>query len=190
MLRQQLCLDRDLFTQYAIWMIGDFTGNCPMRGNGILRGDFGNSFFHRQPVLDLYLLRIPATLQLTSYALVIGGAIGLFLGIVSAIYRGGVIDNVSRFFSVVFDALPQFWFGIILIMFFGVRLRWLPTGGMVPLNVDDPTIIDRIRHLILPSFVLGGDLDRTDVPLYAGRDARGDESGLHSNRTCQGVDLA
>lgn len=152
-LRHELCLDRSLTTQYLIWVFGDWTGEC--RQQGLIRGDFGNSFFSRRPVLEMYTERIPATLQLTSYALVIGGALGLFMGIISAIYRGSAIDNISRFFSVVFDALPPFWFGILLIMYFSVQLGWFPVGGQLPLNVDNPTIADRVRHLVLPSIVLG-----------------------------------
>ena len=84
----------------------------------------------------MFVERIPATLQLTTYAFLIGGTIGLFLGIISAVFRGRAIDNIARFFSVVFDALPPFWFGIILIMFFSVRLGWLPVGGQLPINVE------------------------------------------------------
>lgn len=152
-LRHELCLDRPLATQYLIWVFGDWTGECSQRG--LIRGDFGNSFFSRRPVLEMYTERIPATLQLTTYALLIGGALELFMGIISAIYRGTAIDNFSRFFSVVFDALPPFWFGILLIMYFSVQLGIFPVGGQLPLNVDNPTIADRVRHLVLPSIVLG-----------------------------------
>ncbi|MEM7801875.1 MAG: ABC transporter permease [Chloroflexota bacterium] len=151
--RTELCLDRPLWFQYTIWVVGDWSGECPQRG--LIRGDFGTSFTTKQPVLESYLQLIPGTVQLTLYALIIGGLFGLFLGIISAINRGGAIDNISRLFSVVFDALPSFWFGILLIMVFSVRLGWLPAGGRVPLNVDDPTIWDYTRHLIMPSVVLG-----------------------------------
>lgn len=152
-LRHELCLDRPWATQYLIWVFGDWTGECNQRG--LIRGDFGDSFFARRPVLEMYTERIPATLQLTSYALLIGGALGLVMGIISAIYRASAIDNLSRFFSVVFDALPPFWFGILLIMYFSVERGWFPVGGQLPLNVDNPTIMDRVRHLVLPSIVLG-----------------------------------
>ena len=55
LMREQLCLDKSWVTQYLIWMAGDFTGDCPLRGDGILRGDFGNSFASRQPVTQMYL---------------------------------------------------------------------------------------------------------------------------------------
>lgn len=152
-LRHELCLDRSLPVQYAIWVFGDWTGEC--RQQGLIRGDFGTSFFSRRPVLEMYTERIGATLQLTSYAFIIGGSVGLLMGIVSAVYRATWIDNTSRFFSVVFDALPPFWFGILLIMLFSVRLGWLPVGGQLPLNVDNPTLWDRARHLTMPSIVLG-----------------------------------
>ena len=121
LLRKQLCLDKPLVTQYFIWVVGDWTGECNQQG--LIRGDFGTSFFSRRPVLEMYSERIGATLQLTLYAFLIGGSFGLFLGIISAVYRASLLDNISRFFSVVFDALPPFWFGIILIMFFSVQLR-------------------------------------------------------------------
>ena len=155
-LRTQLCLDRSQVIQYAVWMVGDFTGNCPTRGNGLLRGDMGNSFFYRdQPVLELYWQRIGPTLRLTTGALILGSSIGLFIGIMSAIYRGSFLDNFFRFLSVLFDAIPNFWLGIILIFIFGVWLGWLPTGRMVPLHEENPSLIDQIRHLILPTIVLG-----------------------------------
>ncbi|MEM7111505.1 MAG: ABC transporter permease [Chloroflexota bacterium] len=151
-MRHALCLDRSLPEQYVIWLMGDFQGECQMRG--ILRGDFGTSFFDKRPVLTLFLERIPATLELTAVSLLFGGSIGLILGILSAVKRASLFDNIIRFFSVIFDALPQFWFGIILIMFFSVQLGWLPVGGRLPLNKADITVLDRIRHLAMPAFVL------------------------------------
>lgn len=152
-LRHELCLDKPMVTQYLVWVLGDWTGECTQRG--LIRGDFGQSFRSRRPVLQMFVERIPATLQLTTYAFLIGGSIGLLLGIVSAVYRGQAVDNIARFFSVVFDALPPFWFGIILIMLFSVQLGWLPVGGQLPLNVENPTLGERIRHLLMPSLVLG-----------------------------------
>ena len=150
-LTKEFCLDRSIPEQYFIWVFGDLQGQCKMRG--LIRGDFGTSFFDRRPVLEMMLERIPATIELSVWALVIGVVLGVGIGVLSAIKHGKWIDNASRFFSVVFDALPSFWFGLILIMFFSVQLGWLPVGGRNTLNIE-PTMLDRAKHLIMPSFVL------------------------------------
>jgi peptide/nickel transport system permease protein len=152
-LRQQLCLDRSLPEQYFIWIFGDLRGECARRG--LIRGDFGTSFYEKRPVLEMIAERVPATLELSAAALAFGLLVGLPLGVYSAIRRGTWIDNVSRFWAVVFDAIPSFWFGLILILVFSTRLGWLPVGGRAPLNVADPSIADRLRHLLMPALVLG-----------------------------------
>lgn len=151
-LAHELCLDRSLPEQYLVWLVGDLRGECQMRG--IFRGDFGESFSERRPVLELFMERVPATLELTAVALILGGTIGLFVGVLSAVKRATLFDNIARLFSVLFDALPQFWFGLLLIMFFSVQLGWLPVGGRLPLNKPDITLFDRARYLAMPSFVL------------------------------------
>lgn len=151
-LAHDLCLDRPLPVQYVIWLMGDFRGDCAMRG--LIRGDLGTSFYERRPVSEMITERLMATLELTGTALIIGVIVGLTIGVLSAIRRGSLFDNLARFFSVVFDAIPPFWFGLILIMIFAVQLGWLPVGGRLPLNKDPITFWDHIRHLILPAFVL------------------------------------
>lgn len=152
-LRQQLCLDRSLPEQYLIWVFGDFRGECQMRG--LIRGDFGTSFYEKRPVLEMIVERIPATLELSAAALAFGLLVGLPLGVYSAIRRGTWVDNISRFWAVVFDAIPSFWFGLILILIFSTQLGWLPVGGRAPLNVANPSILARLRHLLMPALVLG-----------------------------------
>ena len=152
-LRQQLCLDRSLPEQYFIWVFGDLRGECAMRG--LVRGDFGTSFFDKRPVLEMIAERIPATLELSAVALSFGLLVGLPVGAYSAVRQGSWFDNVSRFWAVVFDAIPSFWFGLLLILVFSTRFGWLPVGGRVPLHVSDPSFLDRLRHLIMPAFVLG-----------------------------------
>ncbi|MCB0005186.1 MAG: ABC transporter permease [Anaerolineales bacterium] len=149
-LAESLCLDRSPVEQYFVWMFG--SANC--KTNGIIRGDFGQSFRNRQPVIDLILERIPATLELTVWAMVIGVTIGLLIGVLSAVLHRSMFDNLARFFSVVGDAIPAFWLGLMLILLFAVQLGWLPAGGRIPLRDNDITIFDRAKHLILPSFVL------------------------------------
>lgn len=151
-LRRELCLDRSLPEQYLIWLIGDSQGVCRQRG--LLRGDFGTSFRDRRDVLELILERVPATLQLTGSALIVGVAAGMAIGLAAAIRRASLFDNVSRFFSVLFDAIPSFWFGLMLIMLFSVQLGWLPVGGRAPLNDPNPGLIERLRYLAMPCLVL------------------------------------
>ena len=151
-LAHELCLDRSLPEQYLIWLFGDLRGECTMRG--LIRGDFGTSFYDRRPALEMIAERLPATLELTATALVIGVVIGLTVGVLSAVKRGSLFDNLARFFSVVFDAIPSFWLGLILIMYFAVQLHWLPVGGRLPLNVENVTLADRLRHLAMPALVL------------------------------------
>jgi len=153
-LRTQLCLDRPLWQQYAFYMVGDWSGTCP--NDGILFGDFGNSIANDRPVLDMYREKMWPTLQLTVGAAVIGTVVGLSLGVISAIFRGKLPDSIIRFLSVIFDAVPSFYLGILLIILFGVTWGILPLGGMVPIrSAETVNIWIRLKHLILPTVVLG-----------------------------------
>jgi peptide/nickel transport system permease protein len=153
-LRRQLCLDRSLPEQYLVWVFGDPQGVCRQRG--LIRGDFGDSFFDKRPALEMILERIPATLELSITALAFGLLVGIPVGAFSAVRQGTWFDNVTRFWAVVFDAIPGFWLGLILILIFATTLSWLPVGGRTTLNLPGgPTFLDRARHLIMPAFVLG-----------------------------------
>ncbi|MEM7127537.1 MAG: ABC transporter permease [Chloroflexota bacterium] len=148
-LTKRLCLDRTLAEQYAVWIVGDWRGVCQQRG--LIRGDFGTSFYENRPVLEMILEKIPATLELTFVSLIVGLLIGVPIGAIAAVKQGGWFDNFSRFFAVIFDAIPAFWLGLILILLFATTLGWLPTGGRTTLNLPGgPNLLDRIRHLILP----------------------------------------
>lgn len=150
-LRHQLCLDRPLVEQYFIWLLGD--PEC--RTRGVIRGDLGDSLYEKRPVLDIIMERVPATLELTGTALAAGALVGVVVGIYSAVRHGSLFDNFARFWSVVFDAVPAFWLGLILILFFAVRLGWLPVGGRYTLSVEgERDFFDHLRHLAMPAFVL------------------------------------
>ena len=95
----------------------------------IARGDFGNSFFHREPALPLVLERMPTTLLLTLIATGLSLAIALPVGIVSAIRRNSVLDHGATFVVFLGTSMPVFWTGIMLILLFAVQLRWLPVSG-------------------------------------------------------------
>lgn len=105
--------------------------------------DFGNSSRERRPAMQVVVDRLPATLQLGVTSLAISVLIGIPLGILSAVKHGSGWDKAARLLSVLGQALPAFWLGVILIMFFSVRLGWLPTSGR-----------GSWQHLIMPAVTL------------------------------------
>ena len=108
------------------------------------RGDFGNSFRTNQPAMREVLERVPNTLQLSIAALLISIFIAVPAGMLSAIDKGGLFDRFGKVIALLGQAMPNFWLGLLLIFFFGVRLHWLPTGGKGGIN-----------HIILPALTLG-----------------------------------
>jgi len=135
--RRQMGFDRPILVQYA-----DFLGQA-------IRGDFGNSFRVEKSALSLVLERIPATLLLTASATVLAILIAIPMGILSAYKRHSIIDNIATVFVVAGQAMPIYWLGLMLIILFGVQLKWLPPSGYGEFGID------RLKHLILPTLVLG-----------------------------------
>jgi peptide/nickel transport system permease protein len=128
----------------------------PGTRRGVLRGDFGNSFLFKRPVIDMLTERLPATLELSVTQLVIGGSIGVLLGILSAVRRGSIIDNVTRVLSVMFNAVPTVWLGLILLLVFGSYLKLLPLGDRCGMTLEPscPPIWQRVQYMVLPVLVL------------------------------------
>lgn len=166
-------------TQYLRWLIGDapieifgitIYGGRMMptfdrRGNqdgevmgtrlGVIRGDFGISYVSRQPALDAILLRVPASVELGLIALVVGLVIGLPVGVLAAVWQGSIFDQATRVMAVLVSSIPVFWLGIMLLLIFGAWLQWLPMGNRFPLSITgEYSLVDRVRHLILPVFTL------------------------------------
>lgn len=110
---------------------------------GALRGDFGESLRYRRDALTLVLERLPATLLLASCAVLLTLGLAVPLGVVSAVRRGTALDHAATVLTVLGQAVPGFWLGLMLIYVFSVRLGWLPTGG-----TGSPA------HLVMPSIVL------------------------------------
>ena len=130
-LNRQLGLHEPLYVQYGLFV------------KSVFRGDFGQSFQYRAPALRVVLERLGATVQLALAAMLITVLIGVSLGIVAAVRRGTRYDYASTVLAVLGQSLPNFWLGIMLILLFGVALRWLPTSGF-----------ESWRHLILPAVTL------------------------------------
>ena len=130
--KKQMGLDRPVPVQYL-----DFLRKV------VLHGDFGNSFLAKVPAAKLVRERLPATLELALAALILVNLVALPVGIVSAIRRYSLMDNVATFTALLGQAMPLYWFGIMLIIIFGVWLRWLPISGS-----------DTLAHLVLPAITL------------------------------------
>jgi peptide/nickel transport system permease protein len=124
----------------------------PGTRRGILRGDFGDSFSLKRPVLDLLLERLPATLEISLTSFIIGIIGGILLGIVAAVKRGGLIDNALRMLSAIFNAIPIFWLGLLSLLVFAVQLHILPLGDRCSLTMADtcPPIYERLQYMVLP----------------------------------------
>lgn len=165
LMRRQLGLDQPPLLQYVYWLVGndwttididgDGVGETPGQRRGILRGDFGNSIKQKRPVMDLIAQRIPATLRLGVAALAIGFMMGVVLGVLAAVFHRTWVDQVIRIISVIGNAVPQFWLGLLLIIIFGVQLDLLPISGMQNITRRGSfDLADALRHMALPVFVL------------------------------------
>ncbi|HUO62395.1 MAG TPA: ABC transporter permease [Terriglobales bacterium] len=116
-LNRQLGLREPVIVQYGLFL------------RSVAHGDFGQSFQYRAPALRVVLERLPATVQLTVAAMLVTIAAGVSLGIFTAVRRGTRYDVAGTILAVLGQSLPNFWLGIMLILLFGVALRWLPTSG-------------------------------------------------------------
>ncbi|AOP14368.1 Oligopeptide transport system permease protein AppB [Bacillus licheniformis] len=120
----------------------------------MMQGDFGTSIVRKgTPVIDLILARLPNTLLLMLVSTILALLISIPLGVLSARRPYSKLDYGITFTSFIGLAVPNFWFGLILIMVLSVNLGWFPTGGVMTLN-SGFSLWDRIHHLILPAFVL------------------------------------
>ncbi|NRG46379.1 ABC transporter permease [Bacillus sp. CRN 9] len=135
-------LNDPVHVQYVKWL-----------GN-MIKGDFGDSLIKRgTPVSELIMNRLPNTILLMGASFILAAIIAIPFGIYSAMRPYSKLDNTITVTSFLGVATPNFWFGLILIMFLSVKMGWFPTGGVATLNADF-NLWDRIHHLILPAFVL------------------------------------
>jgi peptide/nickel transport system permease protein len=139
-LRERLGLDAPLPVQFATWF-----GNA-------LRLDFGESLFIGKPVTRALLDRAQPTGLLTLYALTLSVAIAIPAGVIAAVRANSFIDRLLMVLSIGGAAIPSFFLGILLILFFAVVLGWLPSGGYVDFN-EDP--VQHLKYMVLPTIALG-----------------------------------
>ncbi|MFJ9315540.1 ABC transporter permease [Pimelobacter simplex] len=139
-IRADLGLDEPLLTRYPDWLAG------------VVTGDLGTSYRTGQPVAEIVADRLPVTLLLTLFALLVALAIGVPSGIAAAQRPGTWVDRLLTTAATAGIAIPNFWLGMMLIAVFAVNLGWLPGPGGVDL-ADDPG--NALRALVLPSIALG-----------------------------------
>lgn len=139
-IRAQYHLDQPLIVQYLYWL------------KGVATGDLGESMRHNRPVLDLILLKLPVTLQLAVMGICIALVVGITAGIISALRQNSPVDYATNIASLAGISVPNFWLGILLILFFSVHLGWLPASGFVSPSED---LKMNLATTIMPAFVLG-----------------------------------
>ena len=139
----------------------------------LARGDLGVSFQTSRPVFQDILKFFPATLELATLAILIGVAVGIPLGVLSAVYRNSPLDQFCRMLSLIGVSTPVFWLGLVLLLIFYFKLGWLPEPGRLDIMLLEPPRItgvllidsavardwevfwNALKHLVLPASVLG-----------------------------------
>lgn len=131
LLRENFGLDKPIWVQFVRYF------------SSALRGDFGLSFKWEEPALGLVLSRVPATMQLAATALLLSSTIGIALGVVTALKRDTWLDRFGQSLALFGQAVPHFWLGLMLILLFGVHLKWLPISGR-----------EHLSNVIMPALTL------------------------------------
>lgn len=159
-LRAQMGLDRPLIVQYFSYI------------GGVLQGDLGKSIITKEPVLHEFFTLFPATIELSLCAMLFAVIVGLPAGVLAAVRRGSIFDHTVMATSLTGYSMPIFWWGLLLILFFSVHLGWTPVSGRISalywvdahtgfmlidslLSDESGAFLSAVRHLILPSIVLG-----------------------------------
>ena len=138
-IRTDLRLDENFFLQMAHWYVG------------LLHGDLGRSLFLGEGVVRATLQRLPVTLALSAYALVITLVVGLGCGIIAALRQNSAVDQATMIFAMLGISLPNFFLGLVMIIVFSVYLGWLPTGGYIAFSADP---IGWLRTSTMPAISL------------------------------------
>lgn len=142
-LREIYRLDDPIFVQFFAWL------------GQVVQGDFGRSLRTGEPVLTLILQKLPVTIQLATASILVAICIGIPIGILAARRKGTVVDYSASAVALSGLSIPNFWFGIMLILLVSVHLKWLPASGYESI-FEHPW--EAIKRLIMPAFVLGNGL--------------------------------
>jgi len=159
-LRHDMGLDLPVHERFVKFLTNTATGN------------FGLSYFHRRPVADVIAERLPATIELSLVALIFALITSIPLGVLAAIKKNTLLDRVATVGSLFGVSMPGFWFGILLLLLFAVKLQWLPVSGRISYDIEVPIVTgfllidtlldgnwtgfkDAFKHIFLPAVTLG-----------------------------------
>jgi peptide/nickel transport system permease protein len=171
-IRHDYGLDRPLPVQYVSWL------------SHVVRGDLGSDQ-RKLPVGHTIVTRLPITFELAGLAIIFGSTLGIAAGVVAAVRRGKTEDYAATSVALVGLSVPHFWLGLLMIVFFAVRLHWLPAGGYVSFSQDP---VENLRHMLMPAIVLGTGLSA--VVMRQMRSAMLDSLGTDYVRTARAKGLS
>jgi peptide/nickel transport system permease protein len=140
-LRAELGLDRPAIVQYLDWI-----------GGIVLRGDFGNSYWTRQPILEEFVRRFPVTLELAVLTIIVSVLVGILVGIVSAVRQDSAADYVGRVFAILALSVPYFGLAVLVVVLPAIYFKWTPVWTYVALTVDPLT---NLKIMLVPALVFG-----------------------------------
>ena len=140
-LRKELRLDRPAYQQYLEWITGI-----------VLRGDFGNSYWTRQPIRDEFVARFPVTLELAALTIVVSVVLGVLVGVVSAVRQDSVSDYVGRVLAILALSVPYFGLAVLVVVLPSIYFKWTPVWTYVPFSADP---LENLKILLVPATVFG-----------------------------------
>jgi peptide/nickel transport system permease protein len=140
-LRRELGLDRPVYLQYLDWV-----------GGILFRGDFGQSYWTRQPILDEFTSRFPVTLELATLTILISLLIGIVIGVVSAVRQDTISDYLGRVLAILALSVPYFGLAVLVVVLPAIYLRWTPVWTYVPFAADP---LENLKIMIVPALVFG-----------------------------------
>lgn len=140
-LRKELGLDRPAYLQYFEWI-----------GGILLRGDFGHSYWTRQPILDEFVGRFPVTIELAALTILVSVVIGVLVGIVSAVRQDTISDYVGRVLAILALSVPYFGLAVLVVVLPSIYFKWTPVWTYVPFTTDP---LENLKIMSVPAFVFG-----------------------------------
>ena len=140
-LRHDLGLDRPVHVQYLDWM-----------GGIVLRGDFGRSYWTRQPILEEFVRRFPVTLELALLTILVSVVIGIAVGIMAAVRQDTAADYIGRVLSILALSIPYFGLAVVVVVLPSIYFKWTPVWTYVPFTVDP---VENLKIMLVPAAVFG-----------------------------------